>query len=309
MQSVELEECTERRCTLYEQFSYQDEYQSRPAFMALSENERREQRERDKEDFLEWLWLSPLAGGLAGKIGLEELQRLREFAKECELIHGRADLHHDRLEALIKEAVDDDLIIPVIDRTEEFSGGYMAPASAVPPSFSSGLLGSASSAEMSSLSGAPGGEPTLLGPYDPATQGARVIAARGAGGGFDWLGVARAAGSEILSGLESDPDDSPVPFAKGFGSSDGDASSLGDAQSFEYVPDDLSGSVLDLAASTNNPRYAAKMLGYDQIRFGDILHNFKPDNGLGPADNVIWHDNGDVYFNGNFVANFHDWAE
>ncbi len=38
------------------------------------------------------------------------------------------------------------------------------------------------------------------------------------------------------------------------------------------------------------------------------MHNFKPDNGLGPADNVIWHDNGAVYFKGNFIANFHDWA-
>jgi hypothetical protein len=83
---------------------------------------------------------------------------------------------------------------------------------------------------------------------------------------------------------------------------------LGDAQPFEYVLDDLSGDTMDLAASTNNPKYAAKMLGYDRKRFGDILHDFKPDNGLGPADNVIWHDNGDVYFDGNFVANFHDWA-
>ncbi|MEZ0604824.1 hypothetical protein ACAX43_22070 [Paraburkholderia sp. IW21] len=82
----------------------------------------------------------------------------------------------------------------------------------------------------------------------------------------------------------------------------------GDAQPFEYIPDAVSGDVDELAASTNNPKFAAKMLGYDQKTFGDILHSFKPDNGLGPADNVIWHDNGDVYFNGNFIANFHDWA-
>ncbi|MFL9928635.1 hypothetical protein P0D88_05025 [Paraburkholderia sp. RL18-103-BIB-C] len=86
------------------------------------------------------------------------------------------------------------------------------------------------------------------------------------------------------------------------------ATPLGDAQPFEYTPDAVSGEAEELAASTNNPKFAAKMLGYDQNTFSDILHNFKPDNGLGPADNVIWHDNGDVYFNGNFVANFHDWA-
>ena len=83
---------------------------------------------------------------------------------------------------------------------------------------------------------------------------------------------------------------------------------LGDAQPFKYTSDALNSVSEELAASTNNPKFAAKMLGYDQNTFSDILHIFKPGNGLGPADNVIWHDNGDVYFNGHFVANFHDWA-
>ncbi|NIF53638.1 hypothetical protein F3J19_16295 [Burkholderia sp. Ax-1724] len=61
--------------------------------------------------------------------------------------------------------------------------------------------------------------------------------------------------------------------------------------------------------STNNPDYAAKMLGYDRKTFGKILHMFKPRNGLGPADNLIWHDNGDVYFKGSYIGNFHDWAD
>ncbi|WP_241496004.1 hypothetical protein [Paraburkholderia monticola] len=84
---------------------------------------------------------------------------------------------------------------------------------------------------------------------------------------------------------------------------------LSDGQPFEYTSDIVGGDVDQLAASTNNPKYAAKMLGYDQKTFGWMLHEFKPSNGLGPADNVIWHDNGDVYFRGNFVANFHDWAD
>ncbi|EEA01637.1 hypothetical protein BH160DRAFT_3008, partial [Burkholderia sp. H160] len=83
---------------------------------------------------------------------------------------------------------------------------------------------------------------------------------------------------------------------------------LGNAQPFDYKPDALSDDIEQLAKSTNNPRYAAKMLGYDPDTFGEILHRFKPNNGLGPADNVIWHDNGDVYFNGDYIANFHDWA-
>jgi hypothetical protein len=262
MQSVELEECIERRCTLYEQFTYQDEYQSRHAFMALSDNERREQRERDKEDFLEWLWLSPLAGGLAGKIGLEELQRLREFAKACELTLGRADLHHDTLEALIKEAVEDDLIIPVIDRTEEFSGGYTAPASASSPSFSGGLLGGAPIAAMSSLSGALSGEPILSGPYDPATQGARVIAARtatgdagAAGGNFDLLGFGKVAASAILGGATSDAaggESSPDMLTKSFGGDGASGSLPADARPFDYLPDEPSGEVNELAGMPFN---------------------------------------------------------
>jgi hypothetical protein len=105
-----------------------------------------------------------------------------------------------------------------------------------------------------------------------------------------------------------------VPDLSGIGV-DGDSetamdgsTALGDAQPFECAEEAVTGETEELAASTNNPKFAAKMLGYDQKTFGDILHRFKPDNGLGPADNVIWHDNDDVYFNGNFLANFHDWA-
>ncbi|MGF6636130.1 hypothetical protein [Paraburkholderia sp. MM6662-R1] len=119
----------------------------------------------------------------------------------------------------------------------------------------------------------PNGEPILSVQYDPATWQTQLNAAR----------AARA-------------------------SDRGASTLLGDAQPFEYVPDALSGDVVELAASTNNPNYAAKMLGYDRKTFGAILHRFKPGNGLGPADNVIWHDNGDVYFNGNHIGNFHDWA-
>ncbi|CAG4927215.1 hypothetical protein R69919_05491 [Paraburkholderia gardini] len=65
---------------------------------------------------------------------------------------------------------------------------------------------------------------------------------------------------------------------------------------------------IQVAASTNNPRYAAKMLGYDYRTFGDMLHVLKPSVGLGPADNVMFHDNGDVYFKGEWKANIHDYS-
>ena len=49
------------------------------------------------------------------------------------------------------------------------------------------------------------------------------------------------------------------------------------------------------------------MLGYDRTTFGNMIHVMKPENGLGPADNVIWHDNGDVYFNGKLIDNMHNY--
>ncbi|WP_321944511.1 hypothetical protein [Paraburkholderia tropica] len=84
---------------------------------------------------------------------------------------------------------------------------------------------------------------------------------------------------------------------------------LGDAQPFEYQAAGLSDVTEELAASTNNPRYAAKMLGYDQNTFSEMLHVFKPANGLGPADNVIFHDDGSVEFNLRILDdNIHNYA-
>jgi len=83
---------------------------------------------------------------------------------------------------------------------------------------------------------------------------------------------------------------------------------LGDAQPIEYVPDVLSGDVEELAKSTNNPNYAAKMLGYDRDTFGDMVHAMKDDLDLRGDDNVIWHDSGDIEFRKNIIGNMHDYA-
>lgn len=83
---------------------------------------------------------------------------------------------------------------------------------------------------------------------------------------------------------------------------------LGDAQPFDYIGGEISDSIESLAAATNNPNFAAKMLGYDRKTFGQMLHILKPANGLGPADNVIFHDSGDVEFKGVIIDNIHDYA-
>lgn len=52
---------------------------------------------------------------------------------------------------------------------------------------------------------------------------------------------------------------------------------------FDYAANPLSDDVEQLAASTNNPNYAAKMLGYDRATFGDMIHSMKDDlNLVGP---------------------------
>ncbi|WP_261538589.1 hypothetical protein [Burkholderia multivorans] len=86
-----------------------------------------------------------------------------------------------------------------------------------------------------------------------------------------------------------------------------DGTALADAAPFDYTPDVLSGDVEELAASTNNPNYAAKMLGYDRTTFGEMIHSMKEDLNLGGADNVIWHDNGDVEFKKQIIGNMHDY--
>jgi RHS repeat-associated protein len=72
------------------------------------------------------------------------------------------------------------------------------------------------------------------------------------------------------------------------------------------TPNGADSSSMQLAASTNNPDYAAKVLGYDRNTFSDMLHEFKPYYSLRPGDNVTFYDNGDVYFGGQLIGNIHD---
>jgi hypothetical protein len=75
------------------------------------------------------------------------------------------------------------------------------------------------------------------------------------------------------------------------------------------VPHTLSDEAMELAASTNNPKFAAKMLGYSSSQFREMVHRFKDTNGMGAADNLEWFDNGDVYFKGMYLDNFHDYQD
>lgn len=87
------------------------------------------------------------------------------------------------------------------------------------------------------------------------------------------------------------------------------ATALSDAAPFDYVPDELSDGAIDVAASTNNPRYGAKMLDYDDTTFSDMIHAIKPQNGLRPSDNLTFYDDGSVAFRGRMLDdNIHNYA-
>ncbi|WP_233802790.1 hypothetical protein [Paraburkholderia sp. HP33-1] len=85
------------------------------------------------------------------------------------------------------------------------------------------------------------------------------------------------------------------------------ATPLSNAQPFVYQPDIPDSNAEELAASTNNPDYAAKMLGYDRDTFGKMIHVMKAANDLRGNHNVVWHDNGDVFFRGNWLDNMHNY--
>ncbi len=89
----------------------------------------------------------------------------------------------------------------------------------------------------------------------------------------------------------------------------GSGSPLGDASVFDYADTPLSGDIQELAASTTNPNFAAKMLGYQRKIFGNMIHQMKDANDLGGADNVLWHDNGDVEFQGVVIDNMHNYGD
>lgn len=301
--SVPLE--TGCQCTLVPASQYRSPSGDGPLFM---QDRELRQIEEDRRDFDRYFRprgdLRTVSGGAA-------LRTIQSFLSESlNVAHWNLPADSADVERMLRQAVADGRLVPGINR-ERCSLSRVSRPTPAPlrwPSSGGGFGGGSQKwvgfAGTGSSPRSVNGEPILSGPYDPAMQEAKLIGARAAmtasNGGGNLLGVVAAvAGAAPGSDFDAHEaaDDSWNTLTP-----------LGEVPPFEYVPEALSGEVEELAASTNNPKFAAKMLGYDQKTFGDILHNFKPDNGLGPADNVIWHDNGDVYFSGHFIANFHDWA-
>jgi hypothetical protein len=150
-------------------------------------------------------------------------------------------------------------------------------------------------------------------PYVPvkdrvAAAASSVTNSAGAGRGSYWPEAVEDVAGAILGG-DTDPDDDDAgddsAVGEDFSSDAGDDSTpLGDAQPFNYQPDMPDGDAEDLAGTTDE-KYARKMFGYDSSTFREMIHRFKKTNGIGPNDDLEFEDNGDVYFNGDYIDNFH----
>ncbi|WP_366919809.1 hypothetical protein [Burkholderia orbicola] len=127
-----------------------------------------------------------------------------------------------------------------------------------------------------------------------------------------WATPSDVSAGELISYLQSVVAGTGGALAGGtpqLANSFGPGSPLGDASVFDYADNPLSGDIQELAASTTNPNFAAKMLGYQRKIFGNMIHQMKDANDLGGADNVLWHDNGDVEFQGVVIDNMHNYGD
>ncbi|SAK61415.1 hypothetical protein AWB75_02623 [Caballeronia catudaia] len=271
--------------------------------------EREEQIEQDRRDFDRLFRVSTSRNGAPAH---RDFSMYVAFISDHLRIARPAD--GEDLTRILRDAVRDGRLIPAIDRA--WCGGRRVTRQYAPQSWPKR---------------APDPKPIVYGfrngqylplnadgsfvddsPYVPVRVAARSAASvrgSGASSGFDWLGAAEAAAGALLSGAPSDDGNGGDSILKSFCDRDGSdgGSLLGDAHPFEYVSDAMSDDVFEIAAKTNNPDYAAKMLGYDRDTFGDMIHAMKAENQLRGDDNVLWHDNGDVYFKGIKIDNMHSY--
>ncbi|CAE6799803.1 hypothetical protein [Paraburkholderia domus] len=289
------------QCTLVLADAYRSESGDSLRFMKDDECKQLEQDQRDFASHFRPSWdLRTISGGT----NLREIQAF--LSEHLNVAHWNLPNDNAGVERMFKDAVASGRLVPIINREANYSCRVSRPT---PAPLRWPTTGGGGSMGRSAYLFPPGttsfnGEPVLSGPYDPASQATQLAAVRGARIASDWLRVVEdVAGAALGSDTGTDDTNTGQPSAD-----DGTSTPLGDAQPFDYGEDAPSGDTEELAASTNNPNYAAKMLGYDRKTFGNMVHAMKDENDLRGDDNVIWHDNGDVSFNGMNIDNMHAYA-
>ncbi|RKT26538.1 hypothetical protein B0G69_2291 [Paraburkholderia sp. RAU2J] len=274
------------------------------------EEDARRQLEQDQRDFNRYfrprLDLRTITGGQA-------LRAIQTYARDAlNLAHWNLPTDNAGIERVLRQAVADERLVPVVHRDRHSGLARVCSPSPAPLRWPASGGGGEPYWSRSPNLFPPGttsfnGEPVLSGPYDPATIEVRRIAARAAmsssssGRGFDLLGVVESVAGAALGDSDSTDDEAEVAGAE---TTSDTSTPLGDVQPFEYTPDAVSGDVEELAGTTNE-KYARKMFGYDSSTFREMIHRFKKTNGIGPNDDLEFEENGDVYFNGDYLDNFH----
>ncbi|HEV3430536.1 MAG TPA: hypothetical protein VG320_21875 [Paraburkholderia sp.] len=290
---------------------------------------REEQMARDRRDFDQLFRVS--IGRKASRISADFSAYAGFIGKH---VRGRwpAPIDGEDITRILREAVRDGLIVPAIDRDWRGSAGVSARYA--PQTWGEtyrsggggGVVASTPRAKtfhqsvMESMGLDADGATAYIEKYNAmveridaiqAANAARRAAAALVSNGDDLLGEVEAAAGAVLGGGDDsdDGDDAGGADDTALGDDADDTSTpLGDAQPFDYQPDMPDGDVEELAKSTINERYAAKMLGYDMDTFGGMIHALKDEFSLRGDDNVTFHDSGDVYFNGEWLDNIHTYA-
>jgi hypothetical protein len=195
--------------------------------MSMSDDAKRQQREHDKNAFLDQFRAHYTWGQTWGH-GAHELERLLEFLKVHRCYYGRPPENNRQLEEVLERAVEWGSIVPVIEH-HAYPGGFYVPPARTQPAIA---LGRGPEPEPIFTS-RPGsalrrGEPILAGPYDPSTQEAKLIAARAA---------------MSTGGLAEIDDVEESGVAAG-----GISTPLSNTQPFQYRSFNLDADVTDLAA-------------------------------------------------------------
>ncbi|MFM0701460.1 hypothetical protein [Paraburkholderia sediminicola] len=191
--------------------------------------------EEDRQDFDRYF--RP-RGDLRTVSGQAALRTIQSFLSESlNVAHWNLPADNAGIERMLREAVADGRLVPVVNRESGSPPQVSRPVPAPErwPSGGGGLAGGGQKwAAFAGAGSSPlsfNGEAILSGSYDPATQEARLIAARGAmaasEGGGGLLGVVEAMAGAALGGAPNDGGDT--------------STLLGDAHPFEYAEDAMEG--------------------------------------------------------------------
>jgi hypothetical protein len=299
------------QCKLVKASGYRSE--SGDTLQFIRDKDELSQLEQDRQEFDRYFrprW------DLRSITGAADLGEVQSFLRDLLYVpHWNLPKSNADVERILRRAVADGWLVPIVNRESRSLGRVSRPTPAPEgwPTEAGGGGGRRSAYLFPPGTTSFEGEPVLSGQYDPLTREAQILAARGSmtasNGGGKPLGVLETVADAVLGGVSGEYGTDKAGGGPSLTGEDGGAATpLDDADPFEYTPDTLSGDVEELAKSTTNERYAAKMLGYDLDTFGGMIHGLKAEYGLRGDDNVTFHDSGDIYFNGDWLDNIHTYA-